>query len=335
MEHKDLISVIVPIYNVEKYLCQCIDSILGQTYPHLEIILVDDGSPDGCGAICDSYAAKDSRIRVIHKDNGGLSHARNAGIEIARGDYIAFVDSDDYLEPDTYEAMLDAVHRHNAKLVCAGRYDEDEPSGQICLGLCPEREEFLPAQALIRKIFRWEQMDSASWDKLYAKALFREIRYPVGRVVEDVPTTYRLVLLAEGGVLLPKPVYHYRHRAGSITTAALSAKTFHFPQNATQVYEDIRIHYPALERDARYLLVNACRFTLQQVAFAPRQERREYAKETHAVRRILLRQLVPYLLNEKCGMKAKLVTILTVFDLLRPLTELVHFFQRAKKANEK
>lgn len=332
MEQKELISVIVPIYKVEKYLPQCIDSILAQTYPNLEIILVDDGSPDGCGGICDAYAAKDRRIRVIHKENGGLSHARNAGIDIARGDYLAFVDSDDYLEPDTYEAMLDAARRHNSKLVCAGRYDEDEQSGESSPGLCPEREEFLSAEALIRRIFRWEQLDSASWDKLYAKELFRDIRYPIGRVVEDVPTTYRLVLLAGGGVLLPKPVYHYRHRAGSITNAALSGRTFHYPQNAAQVYADIRTHYPALVPDARYLLVDACRFTLQQVAFSPKQERRKFVREVRTVRRDLLRQLWPYLIHENCGMKKKLVTVLTALGLLRPLAEMVHLFRKAKQS---
>ena len=107
--YKDLISVIVPVYKVERYLCRCVDSIIAQTYTNLQIILVDDGSPDGSGAICDDYAAKDSRITVIHKKNGGLSDARNAGLVAACGSYIGFVDSDDYIAVDMYEKLYKAI----------------------------------------------------------------------------------------------------------------------------------------------------------------------------------------------------------------------------------
>lgn len=144
MEQKPLISVIVPIYRVERYLSKCVESILNQTYRHLEIILVDDGSPDGSGAICDEFAEKDSRIRVIHKENGGLSDARNAGIQVAGGEYLAFVDGDDWIEPDMYEAMLGLTEKYGAKLVCAGRYDENDSTGEMVIGLCPQREEALP-----------------------------------------------------------------------------------------------------------------------------------------------------------------------------------------------
>ena len=108
MERKTLISVIVPVYKVEQYLPQCVESILNQTYRNLELILVDDGSPDGCGKICDAYAEKDSRVRVIHKKNGGLSDARNAGLNAASGDYLSFIDGDDWIEPDTYAASMAA-----------------------------------------------------------------------------------------------------------------------------------------------------------------------------------------------------------------------------------
>ena len=232
MNDTPLISVIVPIYKVERYLPKCVDSILSQTYSNLELILVDDGSPDGCGKLCDDYAARDNRVRVIHKPNGGLSDARNAGIQIARGKYLAFVDSDDWIEPDTYASMLPLMEKYGAKIVCAGRYDEDGLTGEAKVGLCPEKEEFVPGKELVRRIFRWDHLDSAAWDKLYHRELFREIRYPVGRVVEDVPTTYRLVLLAGGAAMLPKPVTHYVHREQSITTASVSEKSFHGAQHA-------------------------------------------------------------------------------------------------------
>ena len=177
---KPQISVIVPVYKVERYLRRCVQSILNQTHSNLEVILVDDGSPDGSGALCDEFAKQDSRVQVIHKDNGGLSDARNAGLSIARGDYVTFVDSDDWIEPDAYEAMLALAEESGAQLVCAGRYDEDETTGQITVGLCPEKRELISDKEALRRILRWDNMDSSACDKLYARALFRDIRYPVG-----------------------------------------------------------------------------------------------------------------------------------------------------------
>ena len=117
-----LISIIVPIYNVEVYIRNCVDSILGQSYENIEIILVDDGSPDNCGDICDEYGSKDKRIKVIHKKNGGLSSARNAGIDIATGDYLGFIDSDDWIESDMYESLYTALTSHKADISVCGRY---------------------------------------------------------------------------------------------------------------------------------------------------------------------------------------------------------------------
>lgn len=318
------ISVIVPIYKVEKYLPKCVNSILHQTYPNLEIILVDDGSPDGCGQLCDDYARQDSRVRVIHKTNGGLSDARNAGIDMAQGDYLAFADSDDWLEPDAYEIMLAAAQRHRAALVCAGRYDEDEETGVCTIGLCPEKEELLSGEELVRRIFHWNHLDSAAWDKLYARELFREIRYPVGEVVEDVPTTYRLALLAGGGVLLPKPVYHYRHRAGSITMANVSQKSFHFIWHADAVYRDVCETKPELEPDAHYLLVYALRYTVQMLDIAGKKAKREFSREYHSYAAALRKQLSFALKCEEFSGKEKLELCCTAFGL----------FPQAVKANE-
>ena len=118
VNRETMLSVIVPVYNVEAYLPRCVDSILAQSYSNLEVILVDDGAKDASGAICDAYAAKDPRVKVIHKENGGLSSARNAGLDIALGEYIAFVDSDDWIEPDAYQHLLEVMERYDVRLVC-------------------------------------------------------------------------------------------------------------------------------------------------------------------------------------------------------------------------
>ena len=135
------ISVIVPVYNVEAYLPRCVESIMAQTYQNLEIFLVDDGTKDNCGAICDAYARQDNRVRVIHKENGGLSSARNAGIDASTGEYLSFVDSDDWIEPDMYEKMMGLMEKYGVRLVCAGRWDVSSRTGEKRLGLCPPREE--------------------------------------------------------------------------------------------------------------------------------------------------------------------------------------------------
>lgn len=327
---KSLLSVIVPIYKVEDYLPKCVESIRNQTHSNLEIILVDDGSPDGCGAICDEFAKKDSRIRVIHKENGGLSDARNTGIDVATGDYLAFVDSDDWLEPDAFEAMLALAEKYDAKMVCAGRYNEDGATGAQSKGLCPEKEEFVPGKELVRRIFRWDHLDSAAWDKLYARELFQEIRYPVGRVVEDVPTTYHLVLLAGGAAMLPKPVYHYVCREQSITNAPVSPKSFHGPENAASVYEDIRRTIPELEPDARYFRTMYQRYIVQELDLADKATRQEYAREHAQYRRALRGQLI-FILGYDLFAGRRLELALTALGLFRPAVQAGRWLKKMRK----
>lgn len=287
MEQDSLISVIVPVYNVEAYLPRCVDSILAQTYRNLEVILVDDGTKDRSDAICDAYARKDSRVRVIHKENGGLSSARNAGIDTARGDYLAFVDSDDYIAPDAYGRMLELANRYGVKLVCAGRYDVDSESGEQKKGLCPPKEEVISGVELVRRIFLWDNVDSAAGDKLYHRSLFRERRYPLGMICEDVPTTYRIALDAGKAVMCDKPIYYYFHRPGSITAAAISEKTFHFSRHTAEIYPYIRAHYPELRAEARYLRVRSLVYSVLSVELAGENARRSYETDWRECRRAL------------------------------------------------
>lgn len=331
MEQKPLISVIVPIYRVERYLSKCVESILNQTYRHLEIILVDDGSPDGSGAICDEFAEKDSRIRVIHKENGGLSDARNAGIQVAGGEYLAFVDGDDWIEPDMYEAMLGLTEKYGAKLVCAGRYDENDSTGEMVIGLCPQREEALPGTEVVRRIFRWDGLDSSACDKLFHREIFHNIRFPVGRVVEDVPTIYRVVLLSEKAAMLPKPAYHYVHREKSITTASFSEKSFHTSENAAMVYEDIRKNHPELEPDARYLLVESQLCVAQDLALEDRAIREKFAREYTELLRSLRCQIGFAISYDRFGPYKWLVLTLTAFGLYPAAVKTGRFLKKLRK----
>ena len=327
MEQMPLISVIIPVYNVEQYLPRCLDSVLCQTYQNLEIILVDDGTKDSSGEICDAYALRDPRIRVIHKENGGLSSARNAGIDIAGGEYLAFLDSDDKIEPNAYESLLSLAMKYDVELVCGGRFDVDSETGAQSIGLCPQREEVISGEELVRRIFLWENIDSAAWDKLYHKRLFRQIRYPVGMVTEDVPTTFHIALDAGRAAMLPLPIYHYYHRPGSITTSAVSDKTFHFSRHTATILPWIRENVPSLEAPARYLRVRSLVHNLLMLELAQPQVREKYRDIYQDSRRQLLSHLGFVLKAPWFGKQERLTDILLCFGLYRPLRSFYHRFK--------
>ena len=325
METNPLISVIVPVYNVEKLLPKCVDSILAQTHDNLEIILVDDGTPDRGGMICDEYAARDPRVRVIHKENGGLSSARNAGLDIARGEYIGFVDSDDWIEPEMYGTMLSLAKKHDVKLVCAGRYDVSERTGEKKKGLCPDREEVVSGEELAGRIFLWQGLDSAAWDKLYHRSLWQSRRYPHGRINEDIPVTYRIALEAGRVALCPEPFYNYFHRAGSITTTRkVTDKSFHYPEHAAQVYDHICREHPSLKPQAAYLRVRSLAYTLLMLDQADGQTRAKYAATAKNARKEL-RTFTGFILScPYLGRKEAVTDLLLMLDLYRILRPVFH-----------
>lgn len=325
MDRETQISVIVPVYNVEEYLPRCVDSILAQTYENLEVILVDDGSPDGSGAICDEYAAGDSRIRVIHKENGGLSSARNAGIDAAAGEYLAFVDSDDWIEPEMYGHMLGLMKKYNAKLVCAGRYDVNGKTGEKSVGLCPEKEECVTAEEMVGRIFLWKGCDSSACDKLYHRSLFTQFRYPEGKVCEDVPVTYRIVLQARRAVLCDRPFYNYCHRPGSISTSrAITEKTFHFSRHTAQIYPYIRDNHPAIEPQAAYLRVRSLSHILLLLDQAEKEVRSNFAAQRREAR-AQLRKFTGFILKSPYfGKKERITDLLLILGLYRLLRPIFH-----------
>lgn len=222
MNEQDLISVIVPIYGVEEYLQQCVNSIINQTYKNLEIILVDDGSPDNCPEICDCFAKEDDRIKVIHKKNGGLSDARNAGIECAKGKYFAFVDSDDWIESTMIENLLCCCRKFGVKLASCARYITDGSS--ISAIAFRGSEKVYSAENALNEILSGATIDVAAWDKLYARELFDVIRFPVGENNEDIAVFYKIIDTAGKIAHCGTMEYYYRNRPGSITKLKYSVE---------------------------------------------------------------------------------------------------------------
>lgn len=211
-----IISIIIPIYKVEPYLRRCLDSIVNQTYTNLEIILVDDGSPDNCPQICDEYAAKDNRIVVIHKENGGLSDARNAGLDICKGKYISFMDSDDWVSLEYINELYSSIKETHADIAIVNhKHVTSFPSKEI-----QEKRRiklFSKQQALFKLIAEQHQPFVVSWGKLYRKNLFSNIKFPIGKCHEDEFTSHLLINAASKVVYSNKIMYFYYQRPDSIT----------------------------------------------------------------------------------------------------------------------
>ncbi len=213
-----LISVIVPIYKVEAYLDRCVESIVNQTYRNLEIILVDDGSPDKCPEMCDQWAEKDPRIRVIHKQNGGLSDARNAGMDSAKGEYIAFIDSDDLVDIHYIAFLYQAIMEYDADIsaceVC------EFPDGEFAANteaVMPE-VQLATSKDAIGGLLKGCNFRAVAWNKLYRREVLENIRFEVGRLHEDEFFSFRVYDMAEKLTFIDVPLYYYRQRAASIMT---------------------------------------------------------------------------------------------------------------------
>lgn len=238
----DKISIVVPIYNMENYLNKCINSIINQTYSNIEILLIDDGSTDKSSEMCDNWEKRDNRIRVFHKKNGGLSDAKNYGIEHATGEYIGFVDSDDWIEHDMYEQLYNEAKNNKADIVICGRYLEYD--NHTIEQLKNERIIMNSKEAII-KLNTFYGFDMSSCDKLYNINLFKNIRFPYGKKCEDAYVTYKLFGNAKKIEYFPKCFYHYLQRNNSISKNKLLNKDLVYAaQEQTEYisskYDDIK-----------------------------------------------------------------------------------------------
>lgn len=247
MKNSPLVSVIIPVYNVERYLRRCLDSVVNQTYRNLEIILVDDGSPDRCPEICDEYAERDSRIKVIHKKNGGQSEARNIAIDICRGEYIAFIDSDDLVSTWYIENLYTAINNHSVKFaicetICFSDYSE--------IG----RHESLYSSKLLSKRSAIKSYCSlfprksvpflAPFCKLYHRSLFQELRFPVGCIYEDSLLNYKLIDLVDEIAYINEPLYYYYMRENS----TMGQKERHDYKIVLRPYQEAIAYFESLQK---------------------------------------------------------------------------------------
>ena len=243
------ISVIVPVYNVEQYLERCVDSIINQTYKNLEIILVNDGSTDNSGQLCDELAKRDSRIKVIHKKNGGLSDARNVGVDEAKAELIGFIDSDDYIDEDMYELLINNLKAANADLSMCGHYDvyNNVPEVQVV----DKKTWELSPQEAIRMVMEAKILSVTAVNKLYKKSLFSDLKFEIGKIAEDAFIMIKLLDKCNKIVATNEKKYYYVHRENSITTQKFSLKFLNVIEAYEQNKDIILEKYPELKEVAQ------------------------------------------------------------------------------------
>ncbi len=297
-----LISVIVPIYKVEKYLDRCVESIVNQTYTNLEIILVDDGSPDNCPQMCDDWAEKDNRIKVVHKENGGLSDARNAGMPFVTGELVSFIDSDDWIELDMFEKMLNRMKKDNSDMVsCGVKWVEED--GTLIRDVTSDNE-VLNKTAAMKELINDRKLKQHVWNKIYKYDLIKDIPFEKGKYHEDVFWSYQVVGIAKKVSVVKESFYNYVQRSNSIMGEGFSAKRLDALDANRQRCEYMKEHFPELYDKSLYVYIGSCHYQLQCAVKAnqPKEvidnilDRTSYRKTGHPTRGITFKQKIWYYL---------------------------------------
>lgn len=325
-----LISIIVPVYNVEDDLDRCVRSLVDQTYTKLEILLVDDGSEDSSGILCDRWAEKDGRIRVIHKQNGGLSSARNAGIDAANGSYFGFVDSDDYVDRNMYEEMLSCFTNEEVSLVCCGRFvhfganQKEEYSSDF--------KKVFDKELLLKEVFLGNLVDVSACDKLYRRILFSDLRYPEGRISEDAAVILKIVDNVDQAVHVGKSFYHYVFRTGSISKSSYSHRKYDVMTNCVEMRDWVQRRYPTLMEYLNSYCCSQMAGVLQSMYHSPgalkkwKSDYREY--------RLLFNECFGDYIKVGCHQKNELIRIVATRAHLYWAFRLIRLVKKKIKHND-
>lgn len=302
---KPLISVIVPCYNVEEYLPECIESILVQTYRNLEIFLVDDGSLDRSGEICDEYAAKDSRIKVIHKENGGLSDARNVALDVMKGEYVTFIDSDDYVAEDYVEYLYKLIKENGVRLSVSW-HQVFADGASMGINTYPVSAKSVDMNEGVACIFYQRIFDTTAWGKMYHRSLFSDgIRYPKGWLYEDLPTTYRLMMKCDYIAFGNYRSYFYRIRNTSIEGSPFKPLKYESCMKIIRQFEADRVRMP--ERVRRALDCRIVSFAFHILLEIPQEEK----EMCRCLLEIIHRKRIHVMFDGKARLKTRVACLLS------------------------
>lgn len=266
MEKEELISVIIPVYNVMPYLKKCINSVISQTYGNLEILLIDDGSDDGSGVICDEYERQDKRIKVFHKRNGGLADARNYGLQYAAGDYIGFVDGDDYIDIHMYEHLITVMDEGVDLAACGVREEYIKRYKRMYYAYnftCGYR--LMNRREAMRELLMLRVFGFSVCNKLFKRKLFEGVFFPEGRSSEDIPVIYKIFSNANCVVSNGYADYHYVHRPGSITGGDFFDRRMDYCSFTKEILDDVSVNYPQYRSEALALYVKSAYSVMGQI----------------------------------------------------------------------
>ena len=318
-KEKALITVIVPIYNIEEYIAPCVKTIINQSYKNLEILLVDDGSTDNSPKICDKYKESDKRINVIHKKNGGLSDARNVAIEKAKGDFIFLLDGDDTIHERIIEVLHQNIKKYKADIATSSFLQFEDGTKPRAINLSKSCVKCLDTEGALENMLYQKGCTNTAWGKLYKKELFDNIRYPKGELYEDLATTYKLFSKAKRIVVDDRKMYNYRQRYGSIVNNSFSLKHLRSLDFVKEQTAFIEKNFPNIKnaaynrelRDYYYIL-----YEMPKGKF--RDEYRELVKGIKKYRRIVVK-------DRKSLFKPRLIAGLSYigFWTLRPTMKLL------------
>lgn len=334
MKETPQISVIVPVYKVEAYLDRCVQSIVDQTYQNLEIILVDDGSPDRCPEMCDAWAQRDSRIVVIHKENGGLSDARNAGLSAATGEYICFVDSDDWVLPDYLQTLYTAITQNQCDLAACDIQVvfDDDTSAKFAHD---KKTSYITAEKALTFLTHGEKVRAVAWNKLYRRTLLQDEKFPVGKFHEDEFFTYRIV--AKSGIIayIDVPLYCYRQRAGSIMSTA-SVRHLDALDAAMERIAFLKMKYAQLYKRDKLVFCITCLNLYADAATISKEERGLYKdriKASRAMVKFSTREILQYKPKEMIQIIGSKVCIGMLSQIVRAKRRCIDasFFAKGKK----
>lgn len=305
-----LISVIIPIYNVCQYVKRCVDSVIEQTYKNLEIILVDDGSTDSSGKICDEYALKDSRVIVIHKKNGGLSDARNAALEICKGELLTFIDGDDFVSRYYIENLYEALSYASAQMSACQLLDffegdalpDDEKADN-------KKAETHSAHDYLKKMLYQDNAETTICGKLFYRSLFSDVLFPKGAMYEDIATTYKIILRCDKTVLMHNRDYYYFQRLDSIQYKSFTPEKMAAVKHMRQLCGDVLEIYPDLKKAA------ACRWVSLACNICFQIKKGEYPEETKELWDIVRANRFTVLTDNSARKKARAASLLSYLGL--------------------
>ncbi len=314
MRENATISVIVPIYNVENYLKECVDSLLVQSYDNLEILLIDDGSKDKCPTICDEYAQKDNRIKVVHKTNGGLSDARNEGLRRATGEYIGFVDSDDWIEPNMYSLLMEGIIKDQADISICGYYRSYVDKEEKCVD-CYNGS--LGAKETLTKLFEGVEIHDHSVTKLYKKELWDDIFFPVGKLYEDIRTIYKVIARSNRVSIVGEALYHYRQREGSLIRSGFALNKMQWIESIDEIMNSsIAQESETFIEILKYRRAkDACKILREMMLFSPEKLPVEYELKANELLCIIKKYRAKMVADYHCTKAMKLIAILSIFGI--------------------